>query len=417
MNLRVDNCKSYGSGFLEFYCNGVNVRDCWLAWDVAATTWDGGPLFLGNDKLSCVGLCEVPFGTNTNQHPRFQTPPAVFPTEDVLAVTCTDCRFGGEATQTPIMYVRCKGSSLCLNQTAVFGVADGYWLKCDQMPELISVRNCVGDGFVNTWGVWFNSSTITATDIPGLCQIDVDCKTSYTSAYEAFLSASSVVRGGSRFPFVPSQRQFMSGGVQRNICIGDGITWWGAPYTSGSANAGFGGVTPLLGYNLGLISFSGEGYYGIKMPGFNPGVAGVYTFSVVVRTSSRAAWQFVANDGGAIIANGVCDGGVQKIICKFYHSGSGSTTPVFLINGSSGDSHVVGLLKIEAGSTASDFVTPGYTGEPGQLRQFFGSAAPTNGTWRVGDAVINSAPAVGSPKGWRCTVAGTPGTWVSEGNL
>jgi hypothetical protein len=45
------------------------------------------------------------------------------------------------------------------------------------------------------------------------------------------------------------------------------------------------------------------------------------------------------------------------------------------------------------------------------------TAAPTAGTWRKGDRVLNSEPAVGSPKGWICTAAGTPGTWVSEGNL
>lgn len=45
------------------------------------------------------------------------------------------------------------------------------------------------------------------------------------------------------------------------------------------------------------------------------------------------------------------------------------------------------------------------------------SAAPVNGTWKVGDRVFNSAPVVGQPKSWVCTVAGTPGTWVSEGNL
>lgn len=37
--------------------------------------------------------------------------------------------------------------------------------------------------------------------------------------------------------------------------------------------------------------------------------------------------------------------------------------------------------------------------------------------WAVGDVCVNSAPVVGNPKGWRCTVAGAPGTWVSEGNL
>ena len=45
------------------------------------------------------------------------------------------------------------------------------------------------------------------------------------------------------------------------------------------------------------------------------------------------------------------------------------------------------------------------------------SEAPTTGSWVVGDRCINSNPVVGQPKSWACTVAGTPGTWVSEGNL
>jgi hypothetical protein len=45
------------------------------------------------------------------------------------------------------------------------------------------------------------------------------------------------------------------------------------------------------------------------------------------------------------------------------------------------------------------------------------NAAPATGTWAVGDTTEQSVPAVGSPTRWRCTVAGTPGTWVSEGNL
>lgn len=56
-------------------------------------------------------------------------------------------------------------------------------------------------------------------------------------------------------------------------------------------------------------------------------------------------------------------------------------------------------------------------GTPGKAAVYFGTAAPVAGTWVVGDRVVNSAPAVGAPKAWACTVAGTPGTWVSEGNL
>lgn len=47
------------------------------------------------------------------------------------------------------------------------------------------------------------------------------------------------------------------------------------------------------------------------------------------------------------------------------------------------------------------------------------TAAPTTGTWAIGDFVRNSAPAeagaVGSKYivfGWLCTVGGTPGTWL-----
>lgn len=50
-------------------------------------------------------------------------------------------------------------------------------------------------------------------------------------------------------------------------------------------------------------------------------------------------------------------------------------------------------------------------------RVFYGTAAPLTLTYLKGDRVINVNPAVGSPKAWVCTVAGTPGTWVSEGNL
>jgi hypothetical protein len=48
---------------------------------------------------------------------------------------------------------------------------------------------------------------------------------------------------------------------------------------------------------------------------------------------------------------------------------------------------------------------------------YYGTAAPASGTFTIGSRVLNSTPAVGQPKGWICTVSGTPGTWVSEGNL
>ena len=40
-----------------------------------------------------------------------------------------------------------------------------------------------------------------------------------------------------------------------------------------------------------------------------------------------------------------------------------------------------------------------------------GTAAPSTGTWAVGDMVWNQAPGLGGPVGWICRTAGTPGTW------
>lgn len=49
--------------------------------------------------------------------------------------------------------------------------------------------------------------------------------------------------------------------------------------------------------------------------------------------------------------------------------------------------------------------------------EIYDVAAPVSGAWYRGDRVINSTPTVGQPKTWVCTVSGSPGTWVSEGNL
>lgn len=55
----------------------------------------------------------------------------------------------------------------------------------------------------------------------------------------------------------------------------------------------------------------------------------------------------------------------------------------------------------------------------GLLCESFGTAAPSSGSSYaiIGDRVENSNAVIGDPKAWRCTTAGNPGTWTSEGNL
>jgi hypothetical protein len=52
-----------------------------------------------------------------------------------------------------------------------------------------------------------------------------------------------------------------------------------------------------------------------------------------------------------------------------------------------------------------------------QKASYTGSAAPTTGTWLLGDVVWNTAPTSGGTLGWICTTAGTPGTWKVFGSI
>lgn len=78
------------------------------------------------------------------------------------------------------------------------------------------------------------------------------------------------------------------------------------------------------------------------------------------------------------------------------------------------------LVSDNVGTVYRSGGTPGehpYARDPLGHKVAKGTAAPLAGTWARGDRVVNALPTVGQPKAWVCTTAGTPGTWVSEGNL
>jgi len=49
--------------------------------------------------------------------------------------------------------------------------------------------------------------------------------------------------------------------------------------------------------------------------------------------------------------------------------------------------------------------------------QNYAAAAPTTGTWAVGDLMYNTVPTAGGYVGWVCVTAGTPGTWKTFGAI
>lgn len=61
--------------------------------------------------------------------------------------------------------------------------------------------------------------------------------------------------------------------------------------------------------------------------------------------------------------------------------------------------------------------TAGILSSDGVTLEQRSNAAPSAGGWTRGSRIAQSVPTVGAPKGWMCTATGSPGTWVSEGNL
>jgi len=53
----------------------------------------------------------------------------------------------------------------------------------------------------------------------------------------------------------------------------------------------------------------------------------------------------------------------------------------------------------------------------GVNKVYFGTAAPTSGTYVKGDICLNSAPAAAASLGWICVTSGTPGTWKAVGAI
>lgn len=87
----------------------------------------------------------------------------------------------------------------------------------------------------------------------------------------------------------------------------------------------------------------------------------------------------------------------------------------FIANGAVLDLLVTGtlevkMIKIVEGVVSSIDKLP-------IIKEWYGSAIPTLGTWQVGDKVYNTSPVAGGSIGWVCTVAGSPGTWKSFGTI
>jgi hypothetical protein len=118
------------------------------------------------------------------------------------------------------------------------------------------------------------------------------------------------------------------------------------------------------------------------------------------------------NDGSATETATAADTWVTKSVVRFV--GVADTTLTIGIKRTGSGSNPITLhppaltvLGVDLASTLRAFKAPIYAK----------GTIPAEGAWRVGERVLRTPPAVGQVKAWVNTVAGSPGTFVSEGNL
>jgi parallel beta-helix repeat protein len=93
------------------------------------------------------------------------------------------------------------------------------------------------------------------------------------------------------------------------------------------------------------------------------------------------------------------------------------TDNTFLVSGGGNDIDADGANTGSIVDESNEITGSVFNSAAGLIVIRYGDAAPVVGTAQIGDRVIRRTSTIGSPKGWQCTTAGSPGTWTSEGNL
>ncbi len=183
-----------------------------------------------------------------------------------------------------------------------------------------------------------------------------------------------------------------------------------------------------IGSSLGVmngISVSGNrirgATYGIA---FNPSGAGTFTNAVIcgniVTGLTSTALSIAKLSGSQISNNNFSSTGVvfslttcpnTRMSANRIYSSYGSYAIVF--TGAAAAN--LGTVVDESNDLSGVILNEAANGAI--ISRYSASAPGISGISGVGDRVIQSVPVVGQPKGWRCTVLGSPGTWVSEGAL
>lgn len=358
--------------------------------------------FINHDNLTIAGMAGSPI--------KGATTPVTWIENRGIRLTLDNCRFGGESgTRTIVDNYTASGgnnpTSIVIQNNEMYST--GYpVVRFYDIPDHFAFKN--NNGMVGSYPFYFDSAIPQTTlDVIGKRTFEIvggtfseimgsiDSSESAVSAIKSSLAQNLYNHEGTRTILTSSKIS--------DLLYTDLSGALSPSCTAGTSTDVFGATTQTI---TGADVTLGSNYFYTQNSTLMTGKsAGVYT--VVVNCNIvNGIIRFSINAGGAV-KNVNLGPGDHTISFPFYFDGTNVPAvgyQAYNINATTVFHH--GGLRLFLGNVKVD-TWQSIT---------YANAAPVAGYHRLGDRVIRLTPVVGQPKGWVCTVAGTPGTWVSEGN-
>jgi hypothetical protein len=446
-NLRIEHCTFCNVRVLRSRCDWAVVEHCWVSTDLMTDYVienNGGVLTISN-------LIGVP-----GSGPATAWVNNIGTAEGGGVLYLVHNRFGGEAATDIVHHTGVAKGLVQLDNNAIYAADDNRCIvRCETIPETLSITNNIGnwrhgvvfgansglDTHVKTvgtqanntrWQIYGNAMQVTVEDNGKLANL-IDfaehnaASTSYTTPPVAedfknywgnpytYFDGAAPTSGGNWLG--------SAGNISGNTVVAGPNGNWLTRFTAGG---GTGNVYMHMVSGMDPLRSSGGG----------PG-AGIYTLSFIAKAS-------VENE----VATYMCSTSVpqkafylgkefKRYQYTFYFDDSAFTRPpssdsdishwwpntlsICIGNIPNGETVTLGEFAVHRGPKALPFTFPlnpvqGMTCTENRP-VLLGTAAPTSGSWKVGDIVYNSAPRSRGYIGWVCVTSGSPGTWKGFGAI
>jgi hypothetical protein len=412
--LTVTNCKFYNTittaNIVDIpTIDMMTMTDCWVqsgceeSFIIGSSTEEA--------VLTAEGLLCVPLGTANQVWFRLNS----------SKLKIIHSRFGGESGGATLVknYAQTRNTdptSIVITDNEIFAANPKNVVQFYRLPNIFVFEN--NNGLYDTKGFYFDSGAqsdlLSYQGVTNVFKVDANKNETLMQKGDIYCSLRTLLQNPDR-PKTASDT-IQSSQIVLQIPINSASY---TPTTSNTETASASG-TDMFGNPTIVVAAAGgasgdDGQFGRSFAtalasGFTQDA--IYTMSVPVSISGIRPYYF------ALVANNqqkrfMLSPGEHVLNMPFVYSGSATNPNLVSIN----------IFEYWSAATSQDVAI-------GTIRFFareknvttknviaYGTAAPSSGQYMIGDRVINSSPTVGQPKAWVCTVAGTPGTWVSEGNL